>query len=105
MDLSHVQCFRCHQFGHYASDCLVPYDEIIQMQAVPDSTEQSGGPDDESDHVQFGIMATTNLSIKSTVPKSCILLDNTSTVDVFSKPLCCATTTGCDVSVQTRCNT
>ena len=24
MDLSHVQCFRCHQFGHYASNCPVP---------------------------------------------------------------------------------
>ena len=32
-------------------------------------------------------MATTNLSIKSTVPKSWILLDNASTVDVFSNPL------------------
>ena len=86
MDLSHVQCFRFHQFGHYASNCLVPYDEIVQMQAVPDSTVQSGGLDDESDHVQFGIMAKTNLSIKSTVPKSWILLDNTSTEDVFSNP-------------------
>ena len=42
--------------------------------------------DDELDHVQFGIMGTTNLSIKSTVPKSWILLDNASTVDVFSNP-------------------
>ena len=87
MDISHVQCFQCHQFGHYASNCLVPYDEIIQMQPVPDSTEQSGELDDELDHVQFGIMATTNLSIKSMVPKSWILLDNASTVDVFSNPL------------------
>ena len=31
-------------------------------------------------------MATTNLSIKSMVPKSWILLDNASTVDVFSDP-------------------
>ena len=65
---------RCHQFGHYASNCRVPNDKIVQMQAVPDSTEQSGGLDDELDHVQFGIMATTNLSIKSTVPKSWNLL-------------------------------
>ena len=87
MDLSHVQCFQCHQFGHYASNCPVPYDEIIQMQATPDATEQSDGPDNELDHVQFGTMATTNLSLKSTVPKMWILLDNASTVDVFSNPL------------------
>ena len=86
-DLSHVQCFRCHQFGHYASSCCpVPYDEIMQVQAAADTTEQSGGPDDELDHVQFGIMATTNLSIKSMVPKEWILLDNASTVDIFSNP-------------------
>ena len=29
MDLSHVQCFLCHQFGHYASNCPVPYNGII----------------------------------------------------------------------------
>ena len=87
MDLSHVQCFRCHQFGHYASNCPVPYNKIVQMQAAPDSTEQSGGLDDELDHVQFETMATTNLSMKSTVTKMWILLDNASTVDVFSNPL------------------
>ena len=75
-----MQCFRCHQFGHYVSNCPVPYDENVQMQVVP------GGPDGELDHVKFGIMATTNLSIKSMVPKSWILLDNAFTVDVFSNP-------------------
>ena len=84
MDLSHVQCFWHHQFGHYASNCPVPYDKIVQMQAAPDSTEQSGRPDDELDHVQLGIMATTNLSMKSTVLKTWILLDNASTADGFS---------------------
>ena len=58
----------------------------MQVQTAADTTEQSGGPDDESDHVQFGIMATTNLLIKSMVPKEWILLDNASTVDVFSIP-------------------
>ena len=82
--LSHVQCFQCHQFSHYASNCLVPYDETMQVQAAADTTEQSGGPDDASDHVQFGIVATTNLLIKSIVPKEWILLKNTSTVDIFS---------------------
>ena len=86
LDLSHVQSFWCHQFGHYASTCPVLYDEIVQMQAAPDSTEQSGGLDDRSDHLQFGIMATTNLSIKSMVPETWIFLDNTSTVD-FSPTL------------------
>ena len=81
-----MQCFQCHQFGHYASNCPVPYDEIVQVQAAADTTEQSGALDDESDHVQFGIMATTNVSIKSMVPKEWILLDNASTVDVFSNP-------------------
>ena len=87
MDLSHVQCFQCHQFGHYASNCPVPYDEIMQMQAALNSTEQSDGLENESDQVQFGIMTTTNLSLKSTVPKTWILLNNASTVDVFSNPL------------------
>ena len=32
-------------------------------------------------------MATTHLSLKSTVPKTWILLDNASTVDGFSNPL------------------
>ena len=75
MDLSHVQCFQCHQFGHYASNCPVPYDKIIQMQAAPDSTEQSDGPENELYHVQFGVMATTNLSLQSTVLKTWICLD------------------------------
>ena len=83
MDLSHMQCFQCHQFDHYTSNCPVPYDEIVQLQAVPDLTEQSGVPDDELDHVPFGIVATMNLSIKSTAPKSWIHLDNASTVDIF----------------------
>ena len=87
MDLSHVLCFWCHQFGRYASNCPVPYNEIIQMQPTPDSTEQSDGLDNELDQVQFGIMATTNLSLKSTVPKTWILLDNTSTCGCFSNPL------------------
>ena len=34
------------------------------MKAAPESTDQSDGPDNESDHVQFGIMATTNISFK-----------------------------------------
>ena len=89
MDLSHVQCFWCHQLGHYASNCPVPYDEIIQMQATPDSTEQSDGLDNELDHVQFGIMATTNLSLKSTVLKMWILLNIASTVVVSSPLLVC----------------
>ena len=58
----------------------------MQVQAAADTTEQSGGLDDELDHVQFGLMVTTNLSIKSTVPKEWILFDNASTVDVFSNP-------------------
>ena len=85
-DLSHVQCFWCHQFGQYASNSPVPYDEMVQMRPAPDSSEPSGGPDDESNHVQFGIMATTNLSIKSTVLKTWILINNASTVDGFSNP-------------------
>ena len=56
------------------------------MQASPESTEQSDGPDNESDHIQFGIMATTNLLLKSTVSKTWILLDKNSTVDVFPTP-------------------
>ena len=45
------------------------------MHAAPDSTEQSDGPENELDHVQFGVMATTNLSLQSTVLKTWIRLD------------------------------
>ena len=58
----------------------------MQVQAAADTTEQSGAPDNESDHVQFSIMETTNVLIKSMVPKEWIPLDNTSTMDVFSNP-------------------
>ena len=87
MVLSHFQCFWCHQLGHYASNYPVPNDKIIQMQDAPESTEQSDWLDNESDHVQLGIMATTYISLKSTVLKMWILLDNTSTVKIFFNPL------------------
>ena len=60
-----VECYKCHQFGHYASNCPQAGDNITLI--------QSG-------------CSLTQASRYSGLPKSWILLDTESTVSVFNNP-------------------
>jgi hypothetical protein len=110
--MSHVRCYNCGQTGHLSYDCPVDNDEHQhsaetnlqegeeQGDADDETAEQfltnaaaSGAFDEGDHHFTFqisGCEATSSVTLKlsenAMIPKTWILLDNQSTVDVFANP-------------------
>lgn len=93
-DFSHITCHKCHKKGHYATTCpergtkssdsenQTQSGTTLLMAAVAD-----GYFDDTDKHFQFLQNGTDGITCQigqdGCLPKSWILLDNQSTVDVF----------------------
>ncbi len=89
-DKSDIKCFKCQKFGHYSNECkeeTQDKDRETGATMLMDGIEK--GEFDQKDHFQFTLSqqgevgATLQTGTDGRVPKTWILLDNQSTVDVF----------------------
>jgi Zinc knuckle len=93
-DISTVECHNCGELGHYSSDCTKPRRQTAEQLLM--SGMESGEFDDEASHTGFTFVndaayhpstgITLNASHGSRIPKTWLLLDNQSTVDVSHNP-------------------
>jgi hypothetical protein len=74
-DASHITCYNCNTVGHYASDC--PKRTGVSMLMATSMN------DDFRDYLPSGL-SFDQPRVQDIVPKEWILLDNQSTVNVFS---------------------
>ena len=81
-DLSHIQCFSCREHGHYASDCpsrgQQGENQGTQLLASGSTTGEEGTGQGE-----VGFSFSQQASSGYDIPKTWVILDNGSTVDVF----------------------
>jgi len=91
-DLSHVQCFNCHECGHCTSDCTnAAQDDQQGAQLFIDgniSEEQGAQLINDGEEVTDEVHGQIGFSFLQTsasfqIPKMWVLLDNGSTVNVF----------------------
>lgn len=74
-----IICFKCNKPGHFANQC--PLNETQQESST--ALLLDGQEEDISEHMAFQFWQTTGNG-GDHVPKSWILLDSQSTVNVFS---------------------
>jgi Zinc knuckle len=86
-DKGHITCFKCNNKGHYANEC--PNDKESGTTMLMNGNEM----EEPSSHIQFQFLQHSNEYVfhkqnnyHHSIPKTWILLDNQSTIDVFSNP-------------------
>jgi hypothetical protein len=109
-DKSGIECYHCHDFGHYLNECPIKLQEQAQESGAvhlnagfdfDDFDDDAcmhfsffqGGEEGVSDQVMTAGKSTGTLHHQGgmTVPQNWILLDNQSTVNVFQTRKCFAT--------------
>jgi len=100
-DKSHITCHKCKKKGHYANECP----EECQTGATLLMDGVTEGEFDQDSHFQFsqhGVNLKTGPD--GDIPKTWILLDNQSTVDVFHNPALLQNIRENTTSMNIKCN-
>lgn len=78
-DLSHITCFNCKKKGHYASKCPQQVESGLNLMTIGAAAQDCGSV--LAQHGDYrSVEAKTS---RGNVPKTWLLLDNQSTVDLF----------------------
>ena len=104
----HITCHKCKQTGHYANECTGAPNETVNAttantEAEDNATETADSGECKHDHVSSTSQFTlTNVSHQ--IPSTWILLDNQSTIDVFSNKNLLSNIHTCDRIMNIHCN-
>jgi Zinc knuckle len=75
----HITCFKCNEKGHYASECP-------QKEEKTETAAQLLIAGVEENEFEEYLFAQSNDNGKDIIPKTWVLLDSQSTIDVFCNP-------------------
>ena len=98
---SHIKCFNCGVFRHYANQCdKAPKEEVDnQGTAICITTIESPDPEHDTKYDAFSFSQPNDM-----IPKSWILLDNQSMIDLFCNPKLLSDIRESGTSMRVNCN-